>query len=404
VRTLLALSLMLMCCACAHLQVQVAVLNPAYLEAHSDQEGDRKKLVGVLSGSEEDIRAQLQPSRDLVEAQYDALIKLYEEAAKKPGADTSGNLMGAAKSLQQHAKEDFRTIVFEPTVQALLGIKAQILQRLTQESGQAEVDVLDGNQRIPEDVLRLLNKWSARILKYESDAQAELGQFGAQAEQDLPAGQKGTADSTTQATKQEVTASLSSLIGPGQSVANDINAYLVASAPSGAWEPEFNKTVVDARWGNLDTAIKLIGLGEFTIKGVTFDPSKVAQVASKVATQSLLMATQIAGVPVKLQGSAGSGGATDGAALAQASGALSDAEAQIDQQNAAARDYRRALVDIAQAILRETPQLVGPKGTEDSAGAQEARLAAIKGIQATFEAQKPRLTLPAPPTNPAPQK
>jgi hypothetical protein len=394
----------LLCCSCAHLEVQVGVLNPAYLEAHSDQEGDRKRLVVVLTSSEQDIRAQLQPARDRVEAQYDAVAELYKAAAAKPGVVDPENLLGAARSLQEHAKPDFGANIFDPTVQALLAIKTQILQRLAQEPGQGEVDILDGSKRIPDDIRGLLSKRSARIRQFENDAQRELIRLGAKAENPkLSAEQRDSAAGAIRAAGQEVSQSLASLIGPSGSVADDVNAFLVASAPPDQWEPTFNKTLVDARWGNLDTAIKLIGLAEFTIKGVTFDPSKVAQVASKVATQSLLIATQIAGVPVKLQGSGAGAGTTGGAPLAQTSAAVADMETQIGQQTAAAKDYRSALIDIAQAILRETPQIVGPKGSEDSSPAKDTRLAAIKAIQASFDAQKARLTISASPASPAPQ-
>jgi hypothetical protein len=125
----------------------------------------------------------------------------------------------------------------------------------------------------------------------------------------------------------------------------------------------------------------LESLADFTIKGVTFDPSKVAQVASKVTTQALLMSAQIAGVPVKLQSSA---------SVAKPTSGKNAASATEDQEST--QTYKRALVDIADAILRETAEIEGPKAGPDSAAARKNRLAAIEAIRLSFNAQKSLLS------------
>ena len=52
--------------------------------------------------------------------------------------------------------------------------------------------------------------------------------------------------------------------------------------------------------GNVNIAIRMSPSGNFTLKGMTLDPSAVAQVAAKVGTQSIMLAAQMAGVPVNI--------------------------------------------------------------------------------------------------------
>ncbi|MEJ0038633.1 MAG: hypothetical protein WDO68_21585 [Gammaproteobacteria bacterium] len=91
-------------------------------------------------------------------------------------------------------------------------------------------------------------------------------------------------------------------------------AYAVASVPEKEWRQDFNKAFARGRSGNVDIAIVLNEAADFSVKGMRFDATKVAQVASKVTTQSLLLAAGIAGVPV------GKAGGSAAAAPAGASG------------------------------------------------------------------------------------
>ena len=108
------------------------------------------------------------------------------------------------------------------------------------------------------------------------------------------------------------------------------------------------------------------------------------RVASKVTTQALLIASQIAGVPVQTQPQAG----TSGAALATSSRALVGAEKARAQQNLLLLSHKDALRSLAGTILREWPSL----DNDDDA----KRMAAISASRAGFTANKSRLNLTAP--------
>ena len=122
--------------------------------------------------------------------------------------------------------------------------------------------------------------------------------------------------------------------------------------------------------------------GDFTIKGLLFDPSTVASVASKTVTQALLVAAQISGVPVST-----SSGTGDGAALASTSTSLNTAQVAMAERKSAQNASRAALLDIADTIVREKQNLA-----DDS-----KRQAAIEAIQITFSKHQSRIN-PVPPT------
>lgn len=392
------IALAFLCSSCAHMSVQVDVLNPAYVEAHSDQDAYRKELIEVVAETRNDIVDRLGPSRDQLFAQYDYVGGRYAAAALTAKApDDAASLRGAAKSLE-NAKRDFTSVAFEPTVDSLVRIKDQIIALLQQRGGDVETNILDGVGRTPDDVTLLLRKRNALIRQYGMDVQEEYAELGGWIDQlKLPVADADAAKSSITQSSKAAQQYLTSLLGPTGDIASDANAYLVSSAPKDQWHPKFNKTVVNGSWGNINTAIKLDGQADFTIKGVTFDPSKVAQVASKVATQALLMSAQIAGVPVKLQSSGGTSGQSDtGQALATASTQLASTTYTAAATTSADQDYRAALVDIAQAILTETPAIEGPKSSPDGTAAVADRLAAIQAIQASFKAQSARLTIATP--------
>lgn len=152
-------------------------------------------------------------------------------------------------------------------------------------------------------------------------------------------------------------------------------AYAVASAKPGQWSDGYNKVYTYGSFGATDVAIKLDpDTGNYLLKGLSFDPSDVAAVASKVSAQALLLATQIAGVPVKLSTPPADDAA--GAALAKSSGALADAQARVATRAAQDEARKVALLAIANVIVNEESDL---KSTDD-----KKRRAAIEAIRNAF--------------------
>lgn len=154
----------------------------------------------------------------------------------------------------------------------------------------------------------------------------------------------------------------------------------VVNAPENDWAKYYDQSFGAGYFGNTDIAIKALdGPGNFTVKGLSFNPSDVANAAAKVTTQTVVLAAQIAGVPVNLSGTP----TGNGAALAAASGPISAAIDSSEQIKISVNNQREALILLAQAILAEQENI-----TDD-----DQREAALKAILAVYESQKSRMTL-----------
>jgi hypothetical protein len=180
--------------------------------------------------------------------------------------------------------------------------------------------------------------------------------------------------------KKKITDKSKELYDPGDLI-NSPLTYAVVSAHDDLWAEKFDYSRAYGLFGNTDIAIKAIGPGNFTIKGVSFNPADVAQAASKVTTQAVLLAAQIAGVPVNIAGTPSG----DGAALAKSSTRLSEAISELNEEKADMMGFKDALLIIAQTIVDEKDRLANNSG--------EIRKEAIDAIKAVYQSQKTRLSL-----------
>jgi len=133
---------------------------------------------------------------------------------------------------------------------------------------------------------------------------------------------------------------------PGQSLSKSDYAYAVRSADERFWKTDFNRAIGQGRFGNSNIAIKLDPSGNFTVKGMTFDPSTMATIASKVTTQALLLATQLAGVPTAYSG-------TDQTGFQKTSTSAAGLEKTLAEREAQEKAFQDALRYLARTILAE---------------------------------------------------
>lgn len=163
---------------------------------------------------------------------------------------------------------------------------------------------------------------------------------------------------------------LTSLVGQ-DGLFREREAYTVANAPEDVWKRNFDRSYSWSLFGDTNVAIKMESRGSFSIKGVSFDPSEITRVASKVVTQSLLAWTQIAGVPT---------GAT-----ARQPGSVPVLLAQNEQEqlrfDSDRDDQSRALLTVADAVAASSKQLASDTD----------RKGAIDGLLAVWEANKDRV-------------
>jgi hypothetical protein len=389
-----------LCAGCANMHVQVDIVNPAYVEAHKDQLGDWARLNLVLNQPPPTIQKIMEADRDALFALYGKVANSYLLLAQKPGVNPTdkANLTGAAQSLNVTSQNYFTATYFMPILNDLTVFYQQISDAVARLPKDAQAAVLNNERLEPDNIRALVNERMLRVQHYVEVVEAEMRSKAAEAEKlQISEADKQPAREAQTDIKQVQDQTLKSLLGTSGSVADSPLAYVVANAPDSAWKKQFNETLVKGNFGNVSTAIKLENLADFTIKGMTFDPNKVAQVAAKVTTQSLLVAAQIAGVPVNGQAQS----SDSGQALVQASSTLADAQKKLDSQRAINRDYRSALIDVGHAILREKEGIneAAVAGGPDAPEAKSNRASAIAAINASFEAQKKRLTVsqPAPP-------
>ena len=156
-------------------------------------------------------------------------------------------------------------------------------------------------------------------------------------------------------------------------------AAVVAGADDDRWHDKFDFARGGGLFGDVDVAIKALGPTNFTIKGLAFNPSDVALAASKVTTQSLLLAAQISGVPVNIQGTPSG----DGETLALASAGAQNPRADLVEAETKIAEFDLALDSVASVILAEA------EGIESGVEAEITE--ALTAIRNNYTNQKARL-------------
>jgi len=185
-----------------------------------------------------------------------------------------------------------------------------------------------------------------------------------------------------------VSAASRSIIGDGGLAATEF-AYFVASAPDKVWEKDFNRAFADTKFGNSDIVIRLNSTADFSVKGLLFDASKVAQVASKVLTQTVLLSAQIAGVPIP---TASTGTTSGGDALSKSSSDLAGLDAAQAARDARVSGQKSAIRSLARSLLMATPQLTGAALAVKTKDDVE-RAAVHDSIDSSYSALKTLLSL-----------
>lgn len=83
---------------------------------------------------------------------------------------------------------------------------------------------------------------------------------------------------------------------------DDPNASVVLYAPESCWSAQYGKANGYGYFGNSDIAIKMEGPGNFVVKGLRLDASKMTQALFKGLNQGLMLLTSAYGVPSSKSG------------------------------------------------------------------------------------------------------
>lgn len=164
------------------------------------------------------------------------------------------------------------------------------------------------------------------------------------------------------------------LIG-GAEILEDPHAAAVVYAPKEYWTgPPYNRTLCTGSFGSTDCAVKMDGLGDFTLKGVRLDASKITQATFSVAREAIQVVGAVYGIPVPksqptqaTQGGQGS----DNQALGEIT---SPVKRQRDAETAILQ-FRLARIAMFETIVAQRQAIIG-----DNQDTREKAIAAIKPV------------------------
>lgn len=381
---LIVLTMAALLSGCGQLAVRVDVLDPEHVRQESTEEGLRRLYREIVGAQNGELAARVDRNFANYQREVIKLAKSYDDVARKLQDPRGDALKEVANGL--------RMGVTSGVVQSDVSRHGDTMEALAQAIRELGVTLKwSGRGVVPAELRERLANFEAEDKKLQLLQQRELRVL-------LNDGRKVSAligsaaapEVKAAADQAAVVASVSqrSIIQDGSLAATEY-AYLVARAPEHLWASNFNRAFASGNFGNVDVVIRLNSTADFSVKGMLFDASKVAQVASKVLTQSILVGAQMAGVPTA---TASTGTQTGGDALSKSSADLATAEAAIAKRQALAESQRGAARALARTILGsamplESPALAG-KGKDDP-----GRSPMHKAIDDSLVALKPLLSM-----------
>lgn len=351
--------------ACSSLQVKVSIADPSVARTALDDLRMRNDLPRVRAETALEIDRVLTELTRKHRRIWQTFREGYEAQARAATTDEERDFLTAlGASFDDDTFAEDVASVYQSRKGILSGIAGEVRELCPTSGGCPQTAV----ERV------------TALLRERDEHLSSLDRFR---EEDLQRGLAGTRDLSVraEAIKLSIAADedLRSLIGRS-GLQTSPEAYAVIS--SDAWTEKFDFSRALGRLGDLNVAIKMERRGNFTIKGVSFDPSEVARAISKMGTQLVMAIAQTSGVPVRT-----ATGTTSAAGLATSSEALGASTETAETAAAEQAARREALVSIATAIAREK---------ESIDGTEAKRKAAIKAIAATFKAHKARISATAP--------
>ena len=376
---------------CGHLAVDVAVLDPRVVESETDRYLHRNLLPKLLAQSDVSIKEQVGE----IKAEHKAFYEKTAEQYRKSAEDLSSEKRASVEFFARSLVDDFGR-AWDDRYEGWEADLVALAQRARELNGEIDAPHAESPPvRAREKAIEARRKLTAVLQQYYGklaeiqraiwiDTNNEVDSVVSKLENygvgpELIASAKVELEKNTEESANLVSTSFGLDTKP---IHSSPHAHAVASAAENFWAKPFNRAYGRGYFGNVDVAIALDSqTGNYTVKGVLFDPSDVANAISKVTTQALVLAAQVYGVPVAP--SSGDSDDAAGTALTNSSKQLSDLEASTAAKVAGMEDFESALDAIAASIVEKRERLTG-----DDA---EARTEAIEAIKATFDAYKGRL-------------
>lgn len=375
---------------CGQLRVRVDILDPEYVQAEIVDQNARHTFRSIQSAK----------PGDLADAVARNFARYQQEVAKLAQAYSSlaEQLPDPEKKALKDIAEGYPRAVTSGSIPEAAAMHADDMEARAQQIRMLGASLAwNGRGPIPRVMLEALSAFTAAdknfVAVQQRDVRALASGFrtvkaSATARHKLkPAAIEQSEPSIAAQEQNTIVAARKSLID-GAEISNTEFAHLVASAPDTLWAPNYNRAFGSGVLGNTDVVIRMNSTADFSVKGMRFDATTVAQVASKVLTQTVLLGAQMAGVPVAKPSTSGA----TGDALSQTSADLASADAALAQRQALAASQRSAIRATARTIISAAPALQAAdlrNKPADDAG----RVALHDAIESTIDALKPQLQM-----------
>jgi hypothetical protein len=361
--------------ACSSLVVQVDVLDRTYAEQAVGEAKLRMLNYEIARRGSAGLEKSLESLNNEFRAYMRKLADLYEQKSKEAGitgADRT-NFVAASASLRVSVDNPNGTVA-----KRLEEAKSALRMQVPAVQAMVAKEQWPGTDPIPAQVRQaLLGVQGIR----DNFARALLNEIDIYKQQER---NFNVASTPAVAAAREAAEREAHTILAGPTLAKSEYAYVVSSAPDLYWAKNFNRALGSAEMGNSDIVIKMNSQADFSVKGMRFDASTVAAVASKVTTQTLLLGIQMAGVPLpKLP--TGSTNTGDGAKLADASGQLSADQEMLAKRKAKIDAWRVAVREMALSILAEESNLTAANWAQQKDTVASQLEAMFNAMQSTLK-------------------
>ena len=366
---LLAVVAALAATGCAHLKVEVAMFDASYwsspekvvpakiarrvawarsVEFYLDRDDRKARVAKDIAAL---VPAQLASASD---------VGKYQEVAGREIDDAYGRMKAGLEQAYQLVRQ----------AQSTSPPDAALLER-ADEAYSAAIAEFPALRRTIEKELHLMPEGAqAGPAKAAAGAASEAARALAEAQ----AEKKATLGNDLESTPP-------GLIGDA-GILDDPHASDVLYAPDERWQKTINRTLCDGYFGNTDCAVKMEGIGSFTIKGVRLDAAKITQATFSAASQTIQVVAAAAGVP-RSTGGDGQGKGAAGAAPSSPQPDVAAARSRRQQAEATLLRLRLTRLAILDAIAGEQRAIAGTPADRD---------AAVRRLQQLFDAYEDVLT------------
>jgi hypothetical protein len=254
------------------LRVKVETIDPSYVETINT----RKELIVVLAAAIDPGQPTQKYFKNLMKDHLSIYEELAEEYKKEAESITDKNAADTLRLLASGLEADSVPAItqkYEEKIKQLNKLDLKIAKAFSDESS-ARPEELD---LFGSELSRLLVKRDSIVKNFKDIIYDDLEDFKNSPELKHPEHEITTpeVEKAVAAAGQQIesTQETARLIPIGAELVEDPLAYAVSSAPDEFWAEDFQEAFGSGSFGDFNFAIKMEGLANFTIKGLTFDPS-----------------------------------------------------------------------------------------------------------------------------------